>query len=219
MFIAAAVLAASLVNAPLSVAYPLAPQDQKAPAAAQPAETIPAATFTKNRPAEAKHLKDVKALAAKGEIKKGDTVTIQGRIAGRKEPFVKGRAMFLLADQRLVACNEKPDDVCATPWDLCCESPDSLKANTATIQILGPNGKALKVSAENVAGLKPLAKLVVVGTVAEATKEGAFVISATSIFVEPAEAKKDGAADGKAAPNTGTKGKDGKGAAGGSRAE
>jgi hypothetical protein len=136
------------------------------------------------KPKDAKDIKETKASAQKGDIKKGDTVTLQGRIGGRAEPFVKGRAIFILADGRLVACNEKPGDACKSPWDFCCETQESLKANTATIQVTGTDGKPLKIAAENAGGLKKLAKIVVVGTVSEVTKEGAFVINATKIFVE-----------------------------------
>lgn len=187
-------LTASLITAALLLAH--APtlvhaDDTKPAAGAEKAPpTIPASLFTTERPKDAKNVKDIKASAQKGEVRKGDTVTLSGRIAGRKEPFVKGRAMFIVADLRLPACNEKPDDACATPWDLCCETPESLKANTATIQFVGADGKVLKVAAEGSNGLKNLAKLVIVGTVADVTKEGAMVISATKVHVEPAEGEK-----------------------------
>ncbi len=161
-----------------------------APAAAAPVasamadEAIPASVFVTEKPKDAKELKDVKASAQKGDIKKGDTVTVQGRIGGRTAPFVPGRAIFILADGRLVACSERSGDKCKTPWDFCCETPDSLKANTATVQIVGADGKPLKVTAEKSGGLATLSRLVVVGTVAEISKEGAFVINATKIYVE-----------------------------------
>jgi hypothetical protein len=173
-------LVSALALAPVAMT---AADDPKTPPA-KAAESIPTTLFVKDEPKDAKPLKEVKASATKGEVKKGDTITIEGRIAGRKEPFVKGRAMFLLADRGLPACNEKPDDACKTPWDLCCETPESLKANTATIQIVGTDGKVLKTPAENVGGLKALAKLVVVGTVADVSKEGTFLITATSVYVE-----------------------------------
>ncbi|MBL9121033.1 MAG: hypothetical protein JNL80_14080 [Phycisphaerae bacterium] len=171
-----------------------------APPKAKSAEVLPDSLFVSEKPKDAKQLKDLKASAVKGDVKKGDTVTVQGRVGGRKEPFIKSRAMFLLADLRIVACNEKPDDACPTPWDFCCETPESLKANTATIQVVGGDGKVLKVDAQGSHGLKPLAKLVIVGTVSDVSKEGAFVITATKIFVEGTNKEETTPATKEAAP-------------------
>jgi hypothetical protein len=167
----------------LLLASPITPS-HASPAVTLVADAIPASLFKTEKPKDAKDLRETKAAAQKGEVKKGDSVTIRGRIGGRAAPFVKSRAIFLLADSRLVACNEKPGDTCKVPWDFCCETPESLKSNTATIQIVGSDGKPLKVAAEGAGGMKPLSKITVVGTVADVSKEGTFVITATAIHVE-----------------------------------
>jgi hypothetical protein len=169
----------ALVVALASGAAQTTPPAPKPPAPTAPAPTIPDSTFVKEKPKDAKPVKDAKAAA-----KVGDTVTITGRIGGRKEPFVKSRAMFFLVDPSLKACSENPGDTCTFPWDFCCETPETMKACMATIQIVGADGKPLKVSAEGAGGMKPLSRLTVVGTVREATKDGALVIDATRIHVE-----------------------------------
>lgn len=147
-------------------------------------DAIPASLFLAEKPKDAKDLRETKASAQKGDLKKGDTITIHGRVGGRAEPFVKARSIFLLADSRLVACNEKPGDACKKPWDFCCETSESLKANTASIQIVGADGKPLKVTAEKAGGLAPLSKVTIVGKIADVSKDGAFLITATGIHVE-----------------------------------
>lgn len=177
MILACTTLSLLLLASPMTASH-------ASPAVTLVADAIPSSLFKADKPKDAKDLRETKAAAQKGEIKKGDSVTIRGRIGGRAAPFVKGRSIFLLADARLVACNEKPGDTCKVPWDFCCETPESLKANTASIQILGADGKPLKVSAEGAGGMKPLSKVTIVGTVAEVSKEGAFLITATAIHVE-----------------------------------
>jgi len=59
-----------------------------------------------------------------------------------------------------------------------------MKASLATVQIVGSDGKPMKVSAEGAGGLKPLSKVTVVGVVREVAKDGAFIIDAQGIYVE-----------------------------------
>lgn len=141
-------------------------------------DAIPASIFLKEQPAEAKPVR-----AAKESAKKGERIVLTGRIGGRVAPFVAQRSVFLISDPSLKACSERPGDNCPTPWDFCCESRESMAASLATIQILGPDGKPLKVSAENAGGMKPLTTITVVGTVREVGSGGAFVVDATGIFV------------------------------------
>ena len=141
----------------LALAAPLlfaAAPPQKPPAAPPP--KIPAEIFVDEAPEDAKCVAEVKKSA-----KKGDEVVIAAKIGGRAEPFIRNRAMFLVADRCLRSCDEIPGDTCVKPWDYCCEPAESLKANTATILIAGPDGKPLKCPAQGVAGLEPLALVVI----------------------------------------------------------
>jgi hypothetical protein len=166
-------LLAAAVSATLVFAEPPKP---KGPA---PAPAIPSDVFVAEKPKDAKPVAEVKKNA-----KKGDTVVIEAKIGGRAEPFVKNRAVFMIADRKLKSCDEIPGDTCPKPWDYCCESPESKSANMMTVQFVGKDGKPLKAGAEGVGGLEPLALIVVEGTVAEVDDKGNFIVSATKVFVE-----------------------------------
>lgn len=152
-------------------------QDSSAPAAAA-GETVPAEVFVTTAPADARDV-----APARQEAREGQEVTVRGRIAGRATPFVDGRAMFILTDMSLAPCNAKPGDGCPTPWDLCCETPEDILKNSVMVQIAGADGKALKASLKDQHGLKPLAEVVVAGTVAPRGDGNTFVVNAKRIYV------------------------------------
>ena len=115
-------------------------------------------------------------------VKPGDEITISGKIMGTESPFVSGRAAFVLGDtETLTPCNEQPGDECKTPWDVCCETSEEIKAGTATIQIVGADGRVLKENLEGTGGLAKLAKVTVTGKVAEGSTADALVVNATAI--------------------------------------
>ncbi|MBX3387852.1 MAG: hypothetical protein KF691_00205 [Phycisphaeraceae bacterium] len=150
----------------------------KAPTATSPA-AIPSEAFLAVAPADAKPVKDVKAVA-----KSGEKVTVVGRIGMGDEPFVKDRAVFTIVDLGVKYCGEETKDSCHTPWDYCCEPSDVLAANSATIQFINGNGQPLRTELNGVHGLKPLTIVSVVGTVAEGTGNS-LVINADSVYVKP----------------------------------
>ena len=114
--------------------------------------------------------------------KPGDEITLSGRIMGNDKPFVDGRAVFILGDPELLTpCNELPGDTCETPWDVCCETPEDKKAGTATIQIVGSDGRVLKEGIEGVGGLVTLAHVTVTGTVAEGSSADLLLVNASAI--------------------------------------
>jgi hypothetical protein len=125
-------------------------------------------------------VKDVNAL--KGAAKEGDEVVLRGRVGGRVEPFVEGRAAFQIVDLGIKSCEQMPGDSCETPWDYCCE-PDVTKSS-ASIQVVGADGKPVKVGLKGVGGLKPLAEVTVKGKVAKASEGAPLLVNATGIFVK-----------------------------------
>lgn len=152
------------------------------------AESAPAAGAT----APSAELSKVLAAAPSGEakaihtirtsVKPGDEITISGKIMGTESPFVSGRAAFILGDTELLTpCNEMPGDNCTTPWDVCCEPSDEKKAGTATVQIVGADGRVLKEELEGTGGLAKLAKVTVTGKVAEGSTADALVVNASAI--------------------------------------
>src|SRR5262245_35599836 len=66
-------------------------------------------------PAGARPVQELRQAA-----KDGDEVVIVGRIGGSKEPWIEGRAGFLIVDPSFTPCNEKAGEDCPTPWDYCC---------------------------------------------------------------------------------------------------
>lgn len=139
---------------------------------------IPADVFVDAMPGE---VLDVQTLKADGP-RKGEVV-VRGRIGGRARPFVEGAAVFVLVDSNLKSCNELHGDKCKTPWDYCCETPESIAANTATVQIVGDDGKPIRASAMGAHGLAPLKEVVVRGEIAEGGDAGNLVINVRSIHV------------------------------------
>ncbi len=115
----------------------------------------------------------------------GDIITVKGRIMGNDQPFVDGRAAFILGDSEVItACSDRPGDGCTTPWDNCCDTKEDIKRGTATIQIIDADGRVLKERIEDVRGIEKLSKLLVTGTVAEGSTEDRLVINATAIDLQ-----------------------------------
>lgn len=118
----------------------------------------------------------------RSSAKPGDEITLSGRIMGNANPFVEGRAAFILGDPKvLTACNDTPGDKCETPWDACCDSPEDKKRGIATIQIVDAEGRVLKESVEGVGGLEKLATVTVTGKVAEGSSADLLIVNARAI--------------------------------------
>jgi hypothetical protein len=158
----------------------------KSEPAAKPSEKAPVAVplpenlFLTAAPKDAKDIK-----AAKVGLKAGDKIVIIGRIGGSEDPFVAGRAIFTLVDKSMKTCDEdSPMPGCKTPWDYCCDPREVITANSAVIQVVGPEGQPLKTSLNGIKGLKPQATVTVVGTVKQAEGQNV-VINATGFYVKP----------------------------------
>lgn len=122
--------------------------------------------------------------AVRTTAKAGDEITLSGKIMGSASPFVAGRAAFILGDPELLTpCNEMPGDNCETPWDTCCETSEEKKQGTATIQIVGEDGRVLKEEIEGAGGLAKLADITVTGKIAEGSTADALVVNATAIKI------------------------------------
>lgn len=141
------------------------------------AEALPAGLLLTAAPGQAKEV-----AVARKEAKPGDTIVVRGRIGG-VQPFGSGSAIFTVVDSSLPACNEKPGDTCAKPWDFCCDTP-KLPTHSAAVQVLGAGGKVLRADLQNAAGLGYLDTVIVTGTVDAASDANNLVVNATGIFVE-----------------------------------
>jgi hypothetical protein len=152
-----------------------------APVAAAKA-AIPPGLMATEAPAGA-----VGVAAAKAGAKEGATVVLRGKIGGIAQVFLPSHALFTLADlEGITSCDQRgPDDKCPTPWDFCCEPKDAITARTATVEVVGPDGRPLAGTLDGVAGLAPLKVIVVEGVVGPRPDPAVLVVRATRIFVEP----------------------------------
>jgi hypothetical protein len=165
-------LLSGLITALAPVGCQRSPTPQGGQAA--PAE-LPADFFLAAEPPGALDVRAAKSAADK-------ELVVRGRIGGRRNPFVAGAAIFLITDKPLPMCSDRHGDSCPTPWDSCCEPPELVRAATATVQVLAPDGRPLATSLRGRNGLEPGAEVVVVGTRAE-QDQGGLVISARAIYV------------------------------------
>ncbi|MGJ3242237.1 MAG: hypothetical protein ACFE0O_04670 [Opitutales bacterium] len=127
---------------------------------------------------------DVRPIGAVlAEPKVGDTVTVTGRIGGTTEPFGEGYALFLMADESVMFCDEMADAThCPTPWDACCEDLDKLRANRALVQFVDEVGEVLTIDLQQAAGLSGLDKVIVTGTISQVGADGAVIINASGLY-------------------------------------
>lgn len=122
----------------------------------------------------------VAVAQAKAGAKEGDLITLVGRIGGRSEPVTASSGLFIVMDPSIPSCADNPEDQCATPWDYCCETPETITANAATIQLRDAEGKPV-VLAEG--DLQPLSRVAVVGTVAPRPNSDTLIVYATGVHV------------------------------------
>jgi len=91
---------------------------QKPPTAASPSKSDSAVDGSKyllnSEPGGAKGV-----IKVREEAKDQDDVVIVGRIGGSENPWVEGRAAFLIVDPSLKSCKECGSDDCPKPWDYC----------------------------------------------------------------------------------------------------
>jgi len=140
---------------------------------------LPDTLFLDREPDGARPLRAVKESA-----RPGDEVTFRARIGGREKPFADDRAVMVVIDPSLPSCADVEGDSCPVPWDYCCETPESLVANTATVQLVDADGEPLAASLEGRDGLDKLAWITVVGTVQNKDDTGLFVVNASGLFVD-----------------------------------
>jgi hypothetical protein len=129
-------------------------------------------------PADAKPVIDVRQ-----DAKDGDNVTITGRIGGDVDPWVEGRATFVIVDPSLTPCSEREGDTCKTPWDYCCDL-DRLADSKATIKVVDDQGQTVATDARKLLGVKELQTVIVRGQ-AKRDEAGNLTVLASKIYVKP----------------------------------
>ena len=106
-------------------------------------------------------------------------LVVEGFIGGRKD-LSRKTVMFILGIL-LETCDEKINDSCPTPWDVCCEDRNKVANSTMSVQLLDANGSLLAGTLQGVAGLEAGAKVKVKGSLDEKTSTRAFIINAKNI--------------------------------------
>lgn len=114
-------------------------------------------------------------------VEEGEEIKVRGRIGGRVQAMTEGSPVFLLADKGLPHCGEKEHDSCPTPWDYCCETPETINKNLATVQIVDEEGRPVTDDLRE-AGLSELDDLVIVGIVGPRPTRDVLTIKATSVY-------------------------------------
>lgn len=132
-------------------------------------------------PEDALDIADLRTTA-----KPGDEVVFTGNIIGSDPVFIENRSVMILGDpNKLTSCNLRPDDPCKTPWDVCCDDPDVIKASIVTVQLVDADGKPFQRGLKGAGGMEELSAVTVTGEVAEGSNAENMVVNATGIFVKP----------------------------------
>ncbi len=119
--------------------------------------------------------------AVREQSQDGDDVVLVGRIGGRANPWIEGRAAFSIVDPSLKACSDILGDACPKPWDYCCEM-DRLPSSTALIKFVDDEGGLLRADARKLLNLSALQTVVVSGK-AKRDESGNLTVLAAGIFV------------------------------------
>ncbi len=119
---------------------------------------------------------------AKASAQEGDAVVIRGRIGGRSNPITGDSPVFTIVDLGLPYCGQENEDGCGTPWDYCCETPDTINANAATVQLVDAAGNPISADLTT-HGLDALDEVVVVGMVGARPSDTVLTVRATGVYV------------------------------------
>ncbi len=117
---------------------------------------------------------------AKQNAQQGEQIVLRGRIGGRVKPMTEGSPAFVMMDASIPSCADKEDDHCSIPWDYCCETPETIAANIATVIVVDESGNPVSSELTS-AGLEPLDEVIVVGTVDARPNQSVLTIRATGI--------------------------------------
>lgn len=133
--------------------------------------SLPTNLFVKAVPQNAVAVGEARKTAEEGK-----PIVIRGRIGGVAKPIADKHAIFMITDLSLALCKDACADFCQLPRE-------QLLNNMATIQVVDSSGHPLRVSIDGINGLRPLAEVVVQGTVAKRDKNF-LIVNAQNIFVE-----------------------------------
>ena len=136
-----------------------------------PVAGLPAGLFVTQAPQNA-----LGVAEARQKAQEGKPVVIRGRVGGIAKPIADKMAMFVMTDLSLGLCKDGCADFCQVPRE-------ELLSKMAAVQVVDNSGKPLRIAMEGTNGLKPLAEVVVQGTVGKLDKN-VLLVNAQNIFVE-----------------------------------
>lgn len=143
---------------------------------AEPKIELPAGFITQESLGEA-----ITVKTAREQNEPGNILILEGFVGGREDPFVEGRAIFVLGDDSLETCDKVPGDECPTPWDACCEDPKNIQASIITIQVVDENNAVLKGTLKGAGGIKAGSRLKIKGQVDKNSSPEAMIFNAQTI--------------------------------------
>lgn len=120
----------------------------------------------------------LEVLDAKDQAQDGKPIVVVGRLGGGVNPWVDGRAAFLIVDTRILpSCDE--GGVCKAD---CPDCAKEMMAASTMVKFVGEDGKVLPVDSRTLLGVKEQETVVIQG-VAARDKSGNVSIAAHGIFV------------------------------------
>jgi hypothetical protein len=130
--------------------------------------------FTHKAPANPKNVGEARQGA-----QQGNPIVLHGRVGGISNPIADAVAMFVITDVNLPLCENACADFCHIPRQ-------QVMNGMAAVQVVDGSGRPIKASVKGVNGLKPLARVVVAGRVAQ-VNDKVLVVNAEKIFVDSAK--------------------------------
>ena len=123
----------------------------------------------------------VGVIAARESAKDGEPIVLVGQIGGAKNPWIEGRAAFMLLDASMVIVADGTEgaegEIC---MDDCCASERA--GSTTLVKVVDANGKVLAVDARKLLGISDNDMVVVRGSVSK-DEAGNFVVLADGVHV------------------------------------
>lgn len=123
----------------------------------------------------------VGVIAARESAVDGTPIVLVGRVGGAANPWIEGRAAFVLLDASMTVVAEGED---STEGELCtgdCCATERLTCTTL-VKIVDASGQVVPVDSRKLLGLKESDMVVVQGT-AKKDKSGNFSMLANHVFV------------------------------------
>jgi hypothetical protein len=120
-------------------------------------------------------------ITAREEAKDGDPIVIVGRIGGAANPWIEGRAAFMLLDASMTLVANRTDsaesEICL---DDCCATERA--ASTTLVKFVDQSGRVVAADARQLLGVSADDMVVVRGTVSK-DENGNFVVLADGVHI------------------------------------